>query len=105
LHSGAVAQCNATAHSLPDNAAQAFIADLRRTEKHDSRGGFRVPTGVRLLPHSPEAIYRYLNLLLSCGRIDDAKRVASTAAWLEPGNRQLESLVTQLRQQKQSQNK
>ena len=56
-------------------------------------------------PRSPEAIFRYVNLLVSTSRIDDALRVAATAQSLEPDNSQLENLVTQLRRQKQAQNK
>ena len=69
----------------------------------DADFAFRQPFA--FCPHSPEAIFRYVNLLLSCSRIEDALRVASAAQSLEPDNRQLESLVTQLRQQKQAQHK
>jgi len=50
-------------------------------------------------PRSLEAIFRYVNLLMAGGRIDDALRVAATGASLEPDNSQLEALVTQLRRQ------
>ena len=50
-------------------------------------------------PRSPEVICRYENHLVSGGRLDDALRVAATAASLEPDNRQLEALATQLRRQ------
>ena len=58
-----------------------------------------------LCPRSPEAIFRYVNLLTSVGRMDDASRVAMAAKSLEPDNPQLEDLVTQVRRQKQTQKK
>jgi hypothetical protein len=56
-------------------------------------------------PRSPEVIFRYVNLLVSEKRIDDAFRVAATAQMLDPGNSQVEDLVTQLGKQKQAQAK
>ena len=58
-----------------------------------------------LCPRSPEAIFRYVNLLTSVGRMDDASRVATAAQSLEPDNHQLEDLVAQVRRQKQAQKK
>jgi hypothetical protein len=53
-----------------------------------------------LCPSSPEAIFRYANLLLSTGRLDDAFRVAGTAQSLDPDNPQLETLVAELSRMK-----
>ena len=56
-------------------------------------------------PRSPEAIFRYVNLLMSGDRMEDARRVATTAASLAPDNSQLKTLVSQLRRQKPAQDK
>jgi hypothetical protein len=60
-----------------------------------------------LCPYSPEAVYRYVNLLLSEGRRADALLVAETAAKMPPmqgvNGEQIRGLVTQLNQfQKQN---
>lgn len=47
-------------------------------------------------PYSPEALYRYVNLLLGSNRIEDAWRLAVTSQKLDPYNGQLEGLVKQL---------
>ncbi len=56
-------------------------------------------------PYSPEAVFRYINLLVGMGptRIDDARRIASTSIKLDPNNGQLENLVTELDRIKQQQ--
>jgi hypothetical protein len=52
-------------------------------------------------PSSPETIFRYINLLVMAGRIDDALRVAAAGQSLDPGNGQLASLVSELNRMKQ----
>ena len=47
-------------------------------------------------PYSPEAVYRYVQLLLSLQRVDDALRIAKTCQKLDPFNGQIESMVKQL---------
>ncbi len=49
-------------------------------------------------PYSPEAVFRYINLLVGMGpsRIDDAISIAQTAEKLDPNNGQLTGLVTEL---------
>ncbi|MEI9962258.1 MAG: hypothetical protein WDM76_14330 [Limisphaerales bacterium] len=49
-------------------------------------------------PYSPEAVFRYVNLLLSLNRLDDALIVAQTCQKLDPYNDQVTSLVGQLDQ-------
>jgi hypothetical protein len=46
-----------------------------------------------LCPYSPEAVFRYVQLLLESNRADDALLVAQTGAKLDPSNRQLKGLV------------
>ncbi|HTV75823.1 MAG TPA: hypothetical protein VMD57_02405, partial [Candidatus Baltobacteraceae bacterium] len=47
-------------------------------------------------PYSPEAVFRYVNFLLSLGRLDDAMIVAQTCSKLDPYNSQVSDLITQL---------
>ncbi len=47
-------------------------------------------------PYSPEAIFRYINLLVSIGRIDDARIIAVTSQKLDPFNAQMENLILEL---------
>ncbi|MDB6022673.1 MAG: hypothetical protein JWQ04_2530 [Pedosphaera sp.] len=47
-------------------------------------------------PASPEAVFRYVNLLLTIGRIDDALLVAETCYKLDPHNGQVKGLIQQL---------
>ncbi|NBV25316.1 MAG: DUF2723 domain-containing protein, partial [Proteobacteria bacterium] len=47
-------------------------------------------------PYSPEAVFRYTNLLISLGRTDDALMIARTFAKLDPHNRSAKDLIDQL---------
>jgi tetratricopeptide (TPR) repeat protein len=47
-------------------------------------------------PYSPEAVFRYVNLLLNLQRLDDALIVASTCLKLDPYNAQVIDLVSKL---------
>jgi tetratricopeptide (TPR) repeat protein len=47
-------------------------------------------------PYSPEAVFRYVNLLLSMSRLDDALTVAQTCLKLDPYNGQVIDLVRRL---------
>jgi hypothetical protein len=47
-------------------------------------------------PISPEALYRYVNILIRNGRADDAWLLAATTKQLDPENRQLDSLLEEL---------
>src|SRR5204862_3243965 len=49
-------------------------------------------------PYSPEAVYRYINLLTTVRRVDDAVLVAETALKLDPYNGQLQDVVKGLKQ-------
>lgn len=48
-------------------------------------------------PYSPEALFRWVNLLLTTGRIDDALLLANTSQKLDPFNGQIENLIFELR--------
>ncbi|HTD85451.1 MAG TPA: tetratricopeptide repeat protein, partial [Candidatus Binatia bacterium] len=47
-------------------------------------------------PYSPEAIFRYINLLVSIGRVEDARNIAVTSRQLDPANAQMENLIQEL---------
>jgi tetratricopeptide (TPR) repeat protein len=47
-------------------------------------------------PYSPEAVFRYANLLVSLGRFDDAMLISRAAQKLDPYNTALASLISQL---------
>jgi len=47
-------------------------------------------------PYSPEAIFRYVNLLVQLQRIDDALLIAKTSFKLDPFNGQIENLIVEL---------
>jgi len=47
-------------------------------------------------PYSPEAVFRYINLLISLGRVDEAMLIAVTSQRLDPNNTQMENLIQEL---------
>jgi tetratricopeptide (TPR) repeat protein len=47
-------------------------------------------------PYSPEALYRYVNILLRAGRVDDARMLASTSKKLDPDNTGIDRLLDEL---------
>lgn len=53
-----------------------------------------------LCPHSPEVVFRYTNLLISLGRLDDALLAANLAGQLSPDNAAFKSLKDQLKEMK-----
>ncbi|PAW83877.1 MAG: hypothetical protein B9S33_12880 [Pedosphaera sp. Tous-C6FEB] len=54
-------------------------------------------------PFSPEAVFRYTNLLISMGRLDDALMIARTFQRLDPNNRSARDLIEQLNAMRRSQ--
>ena len=47
-------------------------------------------------PYSPEAVFRYVQLLAGMGRVDDARLIVRTALKLDPYNSSLQGLLAQL---------
>ena len=47
-------------------------------------------------PYSPEAVFRYINLLITVGRVDDALLLAQTSKTLDPNNGQIDNLLSEL---------
>jgi hypothetical protein len=58
---------------------------------------FAFRQALALCPYSPEAVYRYVNLLLSQNRVSDAILVASTFQKLDLKNASAANLVEQLK--------
>ena len=56
--------------------------------------GFR--QAFAICPSSPEVVFRYVNRLISLGRVDDAIRLAEAAIKVSPTNEQLKNLLTEL---------
>ncbi len=52
-------------------------------------------------PYSPEAVFRYINFLLSLGRFEDAIMIAETCQKLDPYNDQITGLIKNLQDYKQ----
>jgi tetratricopeptide (TPR) repeat protein len=53
-------------------------------------------------PYSPEAIFRYINMLVTFQRFDDALLLATTSFKLDPFNTQIEGLIAELKRIKAS---
>jgi thioredoxin-like negative regulator of GroEL len=54
-------------------------------------------------PYSPEAVFRYVNLLVTLGRMDDAIQIGKTTKLLDPNNPQIDGLIDQLQNMKAQQ--
>ena len=72
-------------------------ADERDRMYHAADLAFR--QAYAICPVSPEAIYRYTNLLLARQRADDALALVKTSIRLDPDNQQLRGLLEQLMKQ------
>lgn len=74
-------------------------------ERMQTEADFSFRQAFALCPYSPEAVYRYVTLLESLNRTDDALLIALTAQSLEPDNSQVQDLVSRLRNSKASDKK
>ncbi|HEX9047096.1 MAG TPA: tetratricopeptide repeat protein [Verrucomicrobiae bacterium] len=82
-------------------AEHAKSADERSCMYQAADFAFR--QGYAICPQSPEAIYRYINLLISRKHLDEAILIAKTSLHLDPDNQQYQGLLSQLvRYQKES---
>jgi tetratricopeptide (TPR) repeat protein len=66
---------------------------------------FAFKQALAFCPYSPEAVFRYINLLLTSGqveRVNDAILIARTCRKLDPGNAQIQDLVEKLEQIRKS---
>ena len=75
-------------------------ANAAEKERMNSAADFAFRQAWALCPYSPEAVFRYVNLLTNQNRIADALVVAETAAKFPSatgGNQQIQNLVDQLK--------
>jgi Flp pilus assembly protein TadD len=77
-------------------------SDAREKERMNEAADFAFRQAFALCPYSPEAVYRYVNLLLAQGRTSDAVLITETASKMpeikgQAGD-QLGNLVKQLKQ-------
>ena len=72
------------------------IAQQRMIKEAD----FAFRQAFALCPYSPEAVFRYVNLLMALQRIDDALLIVSTCQKLDPYNRQVSDVVRDLTEMK-----
>ncbi len=63
---------------------------------------FAFRQAIAFCPYSPEAVFRYAQLLLQARRFDDARLVAETCLKLDPYNGQVKGLVDTIRGYQQS---
>jgi hypothetical protein len=75
------------------NQAQSDPAEKERMTRE---ADFAFRQAYALAPHSPEALYRYVQLLVSNHRFDDALLLARTSSKIEPANAGLKNLVREL---------
>lgn len=59
---------------------------------------FALKQALAFCPYSPEAVFRYVQLLLAFNRIDDALKIAETCLALDPENGQVAGLVRSLQE-------
>jgi hypothetical protein len=76
------------------------VKDAVDKERMEREADFAFRQAFAFCPSSPEAVFRYINLLVQQERIDDGLLIAQTAANIDPGNGQLESLIKELNRMK-----
>jgi hypothetical protein len=70
--------------------------DVEERERMYRAADLAFRQGYAIYPSSPEAIYRYINLLTNRRRPDDAILIAKTSLHLDPDNPELKNLVSQM---------
>ncbi len=75
---------------------QQYIAQGPNRAIVEKEADFAFKQALAFCPYSPEAVYRYVQLLVSMRRVDDAIVVAKTANKLDPYNPQFSYLVDNL---------
>lgn len=73
-----------------------YIATGANRTMVEREADFAFKQAFAFCPYSPEAVYRYVQLLVNMGRVDDALLVAHTALKLDPYNGQFSYLIGNL---------
>lgn len=76
---------------------QRHMAEYQRALKE---ADFSFKQAYAFCPYSPEALFRYVQLLLGQSRVDDALLLATTSLKLDPFNGQIENLIFELQRMK-----
>ncbi|HEY2953376.1 MAG TPA: hypothetical protein VGK40_12375 [Verrucomicrobiae bacterium] len=82
------------------------VANAQTTEDQQrmiKEADFAFRQSFAFCPSSAEAVYRYVNLLIGLSRMDDALLIARTAAKLNPSEKHLQSIVSELDRIKKAQ--
>jgi tetratricopeptide (TPR) repeat protein len=75
-----------------------YIATGANRDKIEREADFAYKQAFAFCPYSPEAVYRYVQLLVNLHRVKDALAVAETAQRLDPYNTSFEYLLRNLKQ-------
>jgi tetratricopeptide (TPR) repeat protein len=75
---------------------QQYIATGENRAMIEKEADFAFKQAFAFCPYSPEAVYRYVQLLVNMGRVSDAILVAQTAQKLDPYNPQFVGLLENL---------
>lgn len=100
IRSTATQKCFA---KLRASIAGLYVWRAQRTKDEEERNRLRKSAdlayrqAIVMCPYSPEAVFRYCQLLKETKRTDDALLIAKTAARLEPDNASVANLVRSLR--------
>jgi len=95
-----------TPDSLPARQAYAKMATeqssllLDRKYAAEAEQGFRI--AIEISPSNPEAVFRYVNLLMGQNRLGDAIPVVMNAVNLAPENKQFRDLLEQIQKAKKN---
>lgn len=81
----------------PEYRPKTAEAQLRLLKEAD----FAFRQALSFCPYSPEAVYRYVNLLVSVGRADDALLIARTCQKMDLENSSLQMLIDQVQRVRQ----
>jgi tetratricopeptide (TPR) repeat protein len=73
-----------------------YIASGENRAAIEREADFAFKQAFAFCPYSPEAVYRYVQLLVNMRRVDDALAVAQTAQKLDPYNGQFAYLISNL---------
>ncbi len=81
-------------HECPPELRPKSLVDQQRLMKEAE---FALKQSYAFCPYSPEALHKYVTLLLGAGRVEDALLIAETSLKWDPGNPVFQSYATQLR--------
>jgi len=86
--------------NAPRNLRACRSADLADKERMTREVDLAFRQAYALCPYSPEAVFRYADLLTKLNRLDDALLLAKTCQKLEPDNGQFTGLAQNLKNMK-----